>query len=400
MTKVLFVINTLGRAGAEIALITLLNKLKEEDVELSLFVLTGQGELIGDIPKEVKILNTSFCEESVLTAQGRHVLKKTCADALFRKSGIIKNFAYIFKNFFSMLFKGQVRADKLMWRVLADTAPKQEDEYDLAVAFLEGGSTYYVADYVKAKAKAAFIHVDYEKSGYNEMLDRDCYERFDRIFAVSDELKQQFLHLYPRYSDKTLGFNNIIDVESVKEKSLQPGGFDDDYDGIRLLTIGRLTAQKSLEISVAAMKLLKDRGIKARWYVLGEGDKRKQLEKLIEQNELNDDFILCGSVDNPYTYLLQSDLYVHATGYEGKSIAVQEAQILGKPIVASDCSGNRELVADREDGLLAEFTAQAIANAIEEMLNNSEMMMEFGEKSKAKYRETTNIINELMELCH
>ena len=400
MTRLLFVINTLGRAGAEIALITLLNKLKEEDVELSLLVLTGQGELIRDIPKEVQILNDSYCEESVLTAQGRKVLRKTCIKALFSKAGIIKNFTYLFRNFFSMLFKGRVRVDKLMWKVIADAAPKIDGEYDLAIAFLEGGSTYYVADHVKAKAKAAFIHVDYEMSGYNEMLDRGCYDRFERIFAVSEELRQQFLRLYPGYSEKTLGFNNIIDVDLIKKKSLEPGGFSDDYDGIRLLTIGRLTAQKSLEVSVEAMKLLKARNVKARWYVLGEGDRRRQLEKLIAQNELEKYFILCGAVDNPYTYLLQSDLYVHATGYEGKSIAIQEAQILGKPIIASDCSGNRELVIDHVDGLLVELSAEAVADAVEEMLNSSDMMSDFGEKSKNKYCETTNIICELMELCH
>lgn len=397
--RLLFVINTLGRAGAEIALITLLNKLKEEDAELSLLVLTGQGELIDDVPQNVKVLNEDFCSESVLTAKGRKILRKKCLNALFGKAGLIRDFGYLFSNFFSMLFRRRVQPDKLMWRVLADTAQKSEDEYDLAVAFLEGGSTYYVAEHVKAKAKVAFIHVDYEMSGYNARLDRGCYECFDRIFAVSNELREQFLRLYPGYSSKTLGFNNIIDVETVKQKSLEPGGFEDDYEGVRLLTIGRLTAQKSIEVSVAAMKLLKDKGLQIRWYVLGEGDRRKQLEKLIAQNGLDEDFILCGAVDNPYVYLAQADIYVHATGYEGKSIAVQEAQILGKPIIASDCSGNRELINDREDGLLTELSAEEIARAIEEMLNNREMMTDFSVRSKCKYRETTNIICKLMELC-
>ena len=60
--------------------------------------------------------------------------------------------------------QGRFLPDKLLWRILADGAPTMPKEYDLAVAYLEGGATYYVADRVKAKKKAAFIHIDYKKS--------------------------------------------------------------------------------------------------------------------------------------------------------------------------------------------------------------------------------------------
>ena len=64
----------------------------------------------------------------------------------------------------------------------------------------------------------------------------------------------------------------------------------------------------------------------------------------IEQLGLQNAFILVGAVNNPYPYYTQADLYVHATRFEGKSIAIQEAQTLGCPMVVSDCSGNREQV--------------------------------------------------------
>lgn len=56
----------------------------------------------------------------------------------------------------------------------------------------------------------------------------------------------------------------------------------------------------------------------------------------------------------PYPYYRQTDIYVHATGYEGKSIAIQEAQTLGCAIVASEC--NREQITDGEDGFCARLT--------------------------------------------
>ena len=59
--KILFVINTLGRAGAETALITLLKKLPENEYDISLYVLCGQGELVRELPTYVHLLNRHFC---------------------------------------------------------------------------------------------------------------------------------------------------------------------------------------------------------------------------------------------------------------------------------------------------------------------------------------------------
>ena len=118
----------------------------------------------------------------------------------------------------------------------------------------------------------------------------------------------------------------------------------------RLLTVGRLTSQKAYEIAIDAMKLLKEKGVQAHWYVLGEGELREVLQRQINRLGLEKDFLLLGAVENPYPYYAQCDLYVHATRFEGKSIAVQEAKILGCPILVSDCNGNREQVKDGVDG--------------------------------------------------
>jgi len=97
------------------------------------------------------------------------------------------------------------------------------------------------------------------------------------------------------------------------------------------------------------------------------------LEALIKKLNLEQDFILCGAVDNPYNYLKQADLYVHATRFEGKSIAIQEAQVLGKPILVSNCSGNREQVVDGVDGKLCELTPEDICTGVKALLENKEL---------------------------
>ena len=71
MKKILFVINTMGRAGAETALIELLKKLNGPGWDISLYVIMGQGEMISQLPGGVRLLNTQFCDQSVLSKEGR-----------------------------------------------------------------------------------------------------------------------------------------------------------------------------------------------------------------------------------------------------------------------------------------------------------------------------------------
>ena len=174
-SKVLFVINTLSRAGAEKALLELLERFSGPQWEVDLFVLLGQGELVDKLPKNVNLLNKRFSTESVLSGRGRLHMIKTVLGAMLRRGTVFRRFTYLAGHTLSMLGRRRFQMDKLLWRVLADGAPRQAKEYDLAVAFIEGGSAYYVADYVKAKKKAAFIHIDYQMSGYDRKLDLNCY---------------------------------------------------------------------------------------------------------------------------------------------------------------------------------------------------------------------------------
>ena len=400
MKKILFVINTMGYGGAERALLNLISALEKEQYEISVFVLTGQGELIHQIPDSVTLLNKNYKDVSVLTSKGRMELMKTILRAGILKGAFFRRFSYLIKNSVNMKQQGRFLPDKLLWRILADGAPTMPKEYDLAVAYLEGGATYYVADRVKAKKKAAFIHIDYKKAGYGEKLDLGCYEKIDRIFTVSDEVKEHFLEVYPKYQNKVSVFHNLLDMDNVRTMAEKPGGFQDDFKGIRLLTVGRLVAQKRYDMVIQTMILLKQKSKKPiRWYIMGEGELRTKLEQQISENHLTEDVILLGVKENPFPYYKQCDIYVHATRFEGKSIAIQEAQTLGCAIVASDCSGNREQINNEEDGLLCQFDAVSIKDAILELINDKEKRVRLGEAAanrKLIYEEDMGLLFELM----
>lgn len=379
--KVLFVINTLGCAGAEKALLELLKEFPKEEYEVSLYVLLNQGELISQIPQYVKVLNQNYSNMSVLSKEGKKTLNHQIFCRLFQKGAVFKNISYLLKGLMQMIKSRKVYPDKLLWRVMSDSGMKLKDTYDLAVAYLEGGSTYYVHDHVNAKRKIAFLHVDYTYAGYTRKLDKNCYQDFDRIFTVSEEVRNSLERVYPECKERIMVFPNLIDQKGIREKAKSDGGFSDEYDGWRLLTVGRLTSQKAYEIAIDAMKLLKEKGVQARWYVLGEGELREVLLRQINRLELEKDFILLGAVENPYPYYAQCDLYVHATRFEGKSIAVQEAKILGCPILVSDCNGNREQVKDGVDGSVCALTPESVSTKIEELLENERQRKIYGCRS-------------------
>ena len=379
--KVLFVINTLGCAGAEKALLELLKEFPKEEYEVSLYVLLNQGELISQIPQYVKVLNQNYSDVSVLSKEGKKVLNRQIFCRLFQKGAVFKNIPYLLKGLMRMIKCKKVYPDKLLWRVMSDGGMKSEDTYDLAVAYLEGGSTYYVHDHVNAKRKIAFLHVDYTHAGYTRKLDKNCYQDFDRIFTVSEEVRNSLERVYPECKERIMVFPNLIDQKGIREKAKEKGGFSDEYDGWRLLTVGRLTSQKAYEIAIDAMKLLKEKGVQARWYVLGEGELREVLQRQINRLGLEKDFLLLGAVENPYPYYAQCDLYVHATRFEGKSIAVQEAKILGCPILVSDCNGNREQVKDGVDGSVCALTPESVSTKIEELLENEKQREIYGCRS-------------------
>ena len=403
--KILFVINTLGRAGAETALIALLKELPQEKFDIYIYVLMGQGELISDLPPYVKVINKKYCYKSVLSCDGKRRLFVTVLKHCFAHFSILKNAGYLISNLAAIIKNKQIKHfDKLMWKIVSDGALRTKDEFDLAIAYLEGGSTYYVDEHVTAKKKAAFIHIDYEKAGYTRKLDKDCYLKFDRIFTVSDEVKQHFLNIYGECDKNTKVFHNLLDTDRILKLSKQAMDkdgqalFNRSKNCLKIVTVGRLTYQKGYDVAIQALKVLVDKGLDICWFVIGEGPEHKALSTQIKALGLEKRFFLVGAKSNPYPYYKAADLYVHATRFEGKSIAIQEAQILGCCIIASDCSGNREQIENGIDGILCPFSKEGISSAIMKLTDKPLNLKKYGHNAAQRTINHTDELNYIYEL--
>lgn len=396
--NLLFVINTMGQAGAEKAMIEFMKVLDKDKFNIDLYVMIPRGEMFRQLPDHVQIQNKRVDTGTLLGKEGKAFLLKTVMKALLYHGNFITRLPYMIRNVLYQKKKGRIQMEKLFYPIISDGTKPLTKHYDMAIAYLEGAAAYYVADHVSADKKVGFIHIDYQMAGYTPFIDRNCYDSFDWIYTVSKEVKEKFLAVYPAYCHKTSVFHNIINELEIRDMAYKGKGFSDDFHGMRILSVGRLHPQKAYPIAIEAMRIMKEAKKPIRWYVLGEGNQREELEHLIKEKHVENDFILLGAKPNPYPYYKECDLYVHATAFEGKSIAIEEAQVLGKPILASNCTGNREQIISGVDGELVDLDAQKIADAILRLYEQPDVRNLYGKQAGLKKFDYEHDVAHLLQL--
>jgi glycosyltransferase involved in cell wall biosynthesis len=240
---------------------------------------------------------------------------------------------------------------------------KMPEAYDAAIGFLEKSSVYFVADKVSAAKKIAFIHNDYGELGMDPDFDREYFSRLDHIATVSAECAQVLEKTFPEFAAKIGVIHNIVSPAFIRSLS-ERGSAEDMAEG-SLLSIGRLQQQKGFDLAIDALAILVENGFAGNWYVIGEGNLRQELQAAIARKNLEGRLVLLGLRENPYPYLKKAEIYVQPSRYEGKSIAIDEAKILGKPIVVTRFSTVADQISDGQNGLVAEMDAASVAEKIQ-----------------------------------
>nr|WP_256364595.1 glycosyltransferase [Synechococcus sp. WH 8016] len=142
----------------------------------------------------------------------------------------------------------------------------------------------------------------------------------------------------------------------------------------RLGMVARLEQHKNQPCLIRAVALLRDQGVQADLWLVGEGSQRPKLESLIADLQLGSQVQLLGSRRDIPALLSQLDLFVFAARPdEGFGIALAEAMAAGVPIVATDVGACREVLNGDQCGLLVEPNSpQALADGIRQALADPE----------------------------
>ena len=139
---------------------------------------------------------------------------------------------------------------------------------------------------------------------------------------------------------------------------------------------------------------MRDKGIKVHWWIIGAGELDKELKKQANDREVDKFITFLGLKENPYPYIKKCDLLVQSSRWEGKSVVLDEAKILGKPILATRYSTIEDQLLERKEGLIVEITPKAIAQGINMLINDKLLYREIQNFLKSnKYDNEKEIIN-------
>jgi len=361
--KILFVIPNLVVGGAEKSLVTLLNTLDYSKFEVDLLLFrNGEGLLLNQVPKTVRLLSTSTNYQ------------------VFERRTRFPEFYFILRGRFDLaLSRLRCRytlasipvpglAEQAAWRYTKRFHAPVAGTYDVAVAFLEKSSIYFVVDFVTAPTKIGFIHNDYTQLGLDAAFDLPYFEQLTSVATVSSGCVASLAAVFPSLKAQFKLVPNIVSAPLIA----QMAAAETIASPVPiLLSIGRLHEQKGFDLAIAAASLLVAQGISFVWYVLGEGGARAALEQQIATAGLASHFILLGVKENPYPYLKAAAVYVQPSRYEGKSIALDEAKLLKKPIVVTNFSTVRDQITDGVTGVVVDFDAASLAAGLVRVLTDS-----------------------------
>lgn len=332
--RIRFFINTLGGGGAEKVLVELLKQLNPDRYDVALVVVSG-GTHSTEIPKFVNYREITACPIPWLQAIYKKVVYKMP------------------KRLFARLY--------------------MQGEFDIEIAFLEGFPTHVLAGMETTAKKAAFIHCDVSVTGIMNSIYPsvqkcvDEYSAFDRVCFVSNGAKRGFENVIGPLENAVV-IHNVLDTKTILNRSTEETEFHYKTDGMRIISVGRLTRPKRYDRLIDIASLLQKKYNFEIW-IVGEGEERVSLEKQIADLGVTTVRLL-GFHNNPYSLLRQADLFVCSSDFEGYSTAVTEAVALGLPVLTTDCAGMDEILNNGEYGMIVKNNCDSLRKGLERILSD------------------------------
>lgn len=364
--RIIILMHYLELGGAESALIGLLGALDPARVDVDLFIYDHRGPLMRHIPDWVNLLPQ---------IKAYSMIERPMVEAI--KSGA---FAVAVRRLLAKFRHGRYRRnnpdvvnDASLLQYVADCvtpclpAINPDVEYDLCISFLTPHNIG--RDKVRAKKRLAWIHTDYSTVSVNVQQELPVWDAYDRIAAISPDVKETFLRVFPSLASKLMEMENIMPEAMIRARSAEncPDGMADGSP--KLLSIGRYCTAKNYDnVPDIARRMVEGGLTDLKWYIIGYGGDEELIRRKIAEVKMERHVILLGKKENPYPYIKSCDIYVQPSRYEGKSITVREAQILRKPVAVTDYPTAHSQINDGVDGVIVPLDNAGCAQGLADFI--------------------------------
>lgn len=360
--KLIFITEALWIGGIETALVNLLNRLDYNRFDVTCLVLRDSLDVADRITPQCRLIVSD--RQHKVTFPKDYGCKR-----LYNIMEEPQNEAK-FRRFIWFALRVVFRAAEA--RCYASYVKKQlkGEHFDTAVIYSDRAAETAV----RAVSADRFLMFYHHGAMRREYHDAYGYRKADKVIAVSPALAEKLRAYRSKYADKIISVNNIIDIDGVREKGLETPTVKFSADSFNIVSCGRLSHAKGMDIAVdACAKLVADGFTGFHWYIVGGGPEESALMEQIMRLGLEDCVSLLGMQSNPYPYIRCADLYVQPSRFEAFGLTIREAQALAVPVLSTRTDGSAELISDGETGLLCESNADSIAAAVMRLYNSPKL---------------------------
>lgn len=371
--KIAIITNKMEMGGCEKALISMLKEIDFDLYDITLYVRESGGVLQQHLPRQIKVKEI-VCGHSNINNIIRYYFINR------RYWNIIKAIYY--------RIKLKISTKKEYYLNYVKMLPNIEEKYDLAISYFFPGefAEWYVINNINAIKKCVWIHSDIEKiETVQNKKWKKMYMNYDKIICISQKVKDGFLRYSPECCGKLEVIYNFLNKEEIIKKSSENKKLDENYSGIKLLTVGRLSKEKGqLQIPYIVNRLLKD-NIDIKWYCIGDGSLKNELKDEIKKYNVQEKVILLGPQINPYPLIKDCDIYIQPSIYEGYCISLAEAKILNKPIITTNFAGADEQIVNYKNGIITEINKDKLYMSIKQLILQKDMQQVFKHALRKEY---------------
>lgn len=358
--KIIFVTKALWIGGIETALVNLLNNFNYKKYDVTLLVLKAELDMLKQIHPKCRVLIADRDETVSFQEKYRY-------SRLYHLTEEPENPSRLHK--MMMWTVPVIRWTENRFYIRYIRKMMKGERFDTAVIYSDvAGETAVRA--IRADKYLMFYHHGAMRHVYH---DRIAYKKCEKIIAVSQHQAIDLRSYIPKYAYKIVAVNNLADIKGIREKSKKT--IQQNFEGkkFNIVTCGRVSKEKGMDLAIDACCKLILRGYKnIRWWIIGDGPVYNEIKDQIHRLNLENYVYLVGMKENPYPYIEKADLYVQPSRFEGYPMSILEALILKKIVVATANNGAEEMLKKLNCGILSKIDSQDLSEKIGELIENEQ----------------------------